>query len=450
MLHLAIEHNKFLMHYQIHAIKPLKPIFNGENVKLSNNRFVKRLATVSGGALLGQLFLVASTPLLTRLYGVEIFGTYIILSSIANLIGSSAAGRYELALSLADDEDVHHLLRLCIVLPLMMSLILMFPAIAFGGAISSAFGIEAYQELLWTAPVILFFSVIPLSFDFYNLRYDMPIRGGIGRTIQYSLQAIVQVAGGYLGFGLYALIAGIVFSTLARLLFFIFSISSEARWQLARLSWSRTVCVARKFWRFPALNASAALLANFSQNATPLLLSYVGGAALAGIYGGAMRILNAPIRLLGNAATRVFVTELRTAKSSSAIFLSSGTILGATGALLYVPIVIAGPVLFTLLLGHGWGESGEYARAMAPFLWIRLLLTPLGNASNLFNGQKENFLFGLVSGVLPLGVCGALLAAHYGGLTAIWFYSISSAVLGTIQLIWIYRRLVAHDRSKGV
>jgi hypothetical protein len=153
--------------------------------------------------------------------------------------------------------------------------------------------------------------------------------------------------------------------------------------------------------------------------------------------------------LIGNAATRVFVTELRVAKSSAGMFISSAIILGVAGTAIYLPIVIIGPVLFSFLLGSEWQLSGEYARALAPVLWVRLLLTPLGNSSPIFGGYQGNLIFSLAGGVLPLFACGVTFTQSHNGLLAVWTYSIAGAIIGLIHLGWLFTRLRRFDISRS-
>jgi O-antigen/teichoic acid export membrane protein len=410
-------------------------------VAYARGRFVRQLVTVSGGAMVGQALLLASTPAITRLYSPELFGLYIMLSAIATCIGAASTGRFELLLSIAEDEDVYHVIRLCVLLPLMSAALVAVPSLPaslFPAAVPWDAGLAEHALLL---PALVFFSTIPVSVDFYNLREGKALLGGLGRTAQYGVQAIVQVAGGFAGAGLFGLAGGVVAAAVVRMSLFFAFMPAPLRRRVVAERWRPTRAYARTHWRYPVFSATSALIGGLGQSAIPLIVGGAGGAAAAGAFGAAMRIMNAPVRLIGNAATRVFLAEQRLSASSWKLFRTAGLLLGGVSLLIYAPLAIGGPDLFDLLLGDGWAMAGEIARAMALALMLRLVITPLSNVLNRHGGQHANLVFSVLGAILPLLACLAPILLDGDIVAAVWSYSIASAAVTAAHLVYIARFL---------
>ena len=68
---------------------------------LPRGRFARSVALVTTGTALGQGLVVASAPLLTRLYTPVDFGVLAVYGSMVSLVAVVAALRYELAIALS-------------------------------------------------------------------------------------------------------------------------------------------------------------------------------------------------------------------------------------------------------------------------------------------------------------------------------------------------------------
>jgi O-antigen/teichoic acid export membrane protein len=68
---------------------------------LPKGGFARSVALVTAGSVLGQGLVLASAPLLTRLYTPADFGVLAVYGSIVSLVAVVAALRYELAIALS-------------------------------------------------------------------------------------------------------------------------------------------------------------------------------------------------------------------------------------------------------------------------------------------------------------------------------------------------------------
>ena len=74
------------------------------NSKLLDSRFVRRLTILSGGFLLGQLLILATSPILTRLFTPAEFGVYAVFTALTGIFGNVLSMRYELAVPIAKGD----------------------------------------------------------------------------------------------------------------------------------------------------------------------------------------------------------------------------------------------------------------------------------------------------------------------------------------------------------
>jgi O-antigen/teichoic acid export membrane protein len=69
-----------------------------------------------------------------------------------------------------------------------------------------------------------------------------------------------------------------------------------------------------------------------------------------------------------------------------------------------VPIVLiaAGPFLFAIVFGEEWREAGEYARILAPWMFLDLIRAPIVQVGSIVRKQQQVLYFSIVSSVLLL------------------------------------------------
>src|SRR5579859_6097194 len=85
-------------------------------VLMANRPFLKDVSIMLTGAAGGQAVSLLLSPLLTRLYSPQEFGTLSVYSAIVAILVVISSLRYELALPLVrDDEDAVNLMAVCLV-----------------------------------------------------------------------------------------------------------------------------------------------------------------------------------------------------------------------------------------------------------------------------------------------------------------------------------------------
>src|SRR5437660_1191678 len=126
---------------------------------MPKSRFVRRMAMLSGGTALGQLTLVASSPILTRLYGPKSFGALGVFVSLASILAMVAALRYEFAVPVArDEQEAVELVGVGNAASVVMALATAL-GVWFGGDwLARVTSVPDLVPLLWLLPVTVLFN----------------------------------------------------------------------------------------------------------------------------------------------------------------------------------------------------------------------------------------------------------------------------------------------------
>lgn len=72
---------------------------------VKSNSFLQNVAILSSGTVISQLIVIATSPLLSRMYSVESFGILSIFTSFTVFLAVLSTGRYELAVGLPKEDS---------------------------------------------------------------------------------------------------------------------------------------------------------------------------------------------------------------------------------------------------------------------------------------------------------------------------------------------------------
>jgi O-antigen/teichoic acid export membrane protein len=401
------------------------------------------LTLLAGGALAQALPLLLG-PLLTRLYTPQEFGLYHLFAAVAANVAVVACGRYEFALPLAADEGEAQALRtLCLRLGLLVSL-----AAALGGAAWAALRGEAWPLALGAAVAAL--GAVSLA-TLWATRTQQFRRLAVARVLQHGGGAVGQAVagwaqGGVTAGGVMGGLMGLIGAPIAAALL-------TAAW--LRLPWRGAVVpasdlrtVARRYRQFPLLNTPHAFAGALQDTLALAVLAAALGPAAAGFWSLALRYLKAPATLVGGAVSQALYPQLATAglagqgsphrhdshaRQCVVTAASRGAVrrvmwaLTAVAAPLVATLWWAGPWLFMQLFGPAWADAGVLARALALYIGLHFVASPLAVVTMAWGAQAWALKLALVG--QAVFVAALALGVHLGGLAGAG-WAVSAAMAG--------------------
>jgi O-antigen/teichoic acid export membrane protein len=396
------------------------------------------VARLSTGTAVGQALVVASTPLLTRIYPPEAFGKFGLFLSFASVAMVFVGLRYDLAIASASgDAESDELLATALLASVPTSVLaatclwLMIAGDVLGLAALPVISVPVIGGLLLATGAVM-------ALRYWNVRAFRFRVVATASALQGFGRAIVPLAFAAAGPGWWGLLAG---DAAGRLL----GAASLARGAATRLRGTSAAAIAaaaRRYWRYPAVIMPSSGLDAIAV-ALPLpLVSTLFGVGAAGQFALVQRVAAVPASLIaasfadaihaeGSRIRETDQSQLRT------LALQSARRLGLLGAAIYVPMLILAPSAFPLLFGHEWREAGVLAAILTPFLWLTLIVSPLSRLILVTGRTGLKLLADLVCLVLPSS---ALLVGRDLGFTwAVATFSLAStlAYLFYLGIIWL-------------
>jgi O-antigen/teichoic acid export membrane protein len=406
------------------------------------------MTLLSGGTFLGQAILMLSSPLLTRLYTPAEFGALAVFTALASMLIVGMALRYEFAVPVCrDEEDALGMVAVSAIAVTALALLLGLLVLALGDPLARLLGLHGHPGLLWLLPPVLWLWGLTLPLSGWSIRRGSFRLQAAGNVAQFAAQASAQLGLGVLGVGGGGLVVGYSLGPVARLAFLLRALGAEDRRRLRRLPLARLRALARAHWRYPVFSSSSSVLQSASQMLPAVLVAALYGPAAAGLFGLTQRVLGAPVRMLGEAASQVFLGEIarlegaalhRLFRRTALLFLAAGLV-GAT------PFLLAGPGLFALVFGESWREAGTLVQLLVPLYVARFIVVPVSQTLNV-TGRQHLHLTASTLNVLALaGSFGAGAALALPMTTTVLLYSAGStaAFLFYLAAAWRAARLAA-------
>lgn len=396
--------------------------------------------TLLAGGLAAQAVPLLFGPWLTRLYGPEAFGTYHVFAAVAANVAVVACARYEFALPMAaDDAEADALAALAGRLLVATTLLA-----ALGGA-GWALATGTHWPLALPLAVAALGAVSLATMAATRAQRFRALAAG--RVLQHGGGALLQALAGLVHAGVGGLIAGVVAAAAATAA--LLRLPLAAAWRVPR---SRRVDAARRHRQFPLLNTPHAFAGALQDTLAVSLVAAALGPAAAGFWGLSLRYLKAPATLVGGAVSQALYPRLAAGggggpaggptragrRDVRRVMLA----LAAIAAPLVLALWIAAPWAFARVFGREWQGAGELAQALALYIGLHFVASPLGVVTMAWNAQawalklalvgQGVFVAALATGLALDGLRGAgwavsaAMAAYFG----FYFWRLATWPLG--------------------
>lgn len=375
--------------------------------------------TLAAGGAVAQALPLLLGPWLTRLFSPADFGVYHLFAAVAANLAVVACGRYEFALPLAaDDGEAHALRRLA--LRLLVATTLLAALGAAGWAFADA---AAGAWVAWLPLAVAAAGAVSLA-TLWATRAQRFRALAAARVLQYGGAALAQVAAGWAGAGVTGLIAAPIAAALLATAVLRLPLGGAGAASLALAD------VARRHRAFPLLNTPHAFAGALQDTLSLALIAAMLGPAAAGFWGLALRYLKAPATLVGSAVSQALYPKLASAGQTAEARRAVRQVMGLL-ALLATPLVLAlwalGPWAFEALFGAAWRDAGLLARALALYIGLHFVASPLAVVTMAWQGQGWALRLALVGQVAF--VAALALGLRWGGLAGAG-WAVSAAMAG--------------------
>ncbi|NNC41122.1 MAG: lipopolysaccharide biosynthesis protein [Acidimicrobiia bacterium] len=411
--------------------------------------FVRSTAILAGGTTLGQVLLVASSPVLTRLFDPEEFGIFGLYVAFIITVSSVLSLRYETAIVTAETlEDARNIAGLALRLVVPTSILATLALFQF-----VAFSLFGFDDLPLFATLFAFGAMtaggITLVGRHWLLRQERYQLMAQIAVAQHGGRAGMQILLGLLGLGWVGLVAGDLLGRVLAMLRATFPAFGQIR-AAARFNRSRALALGRRHLELAKYLTPSTIINSLAQLVAVPLVSLLYGVVAAGQFFLVTRVLALPASLIGAAVADSFHGRIaRSFRSGEGainqMFKRTSAALLAVGAIPTILLMLFGEPLFRFAFGSRWDQAGAVAAVLAPRFLAAFVVSPVSRIVLVLGGQRAKLLYD----VLALGgVVGALLFADAADLDLVEA-GIALSIVGTIAYAIYYAILwrIASDES---
>lgn len=209
----------------------------------------------------------------------------------------------------------------------------------------------------------------------------------------------------------------------------------------------------RDFWRaqrrFPLLALPADTINAASGQLPVLLITTQFGAEASGLFALTIRVLGAPIGLLGAAVLDVFkrsaAASYRETGSCRAQYMRTFWFLAAGGAALALGVTWLAEPIFALAFGETWRQAGVMAVWLMPMFALRFVASPLSYVFYIADKQHVDLVWQCA--LLAMTLAAFTLPASLQGSLELYAAGYGVLYVAYAALSFHYSKGRAHDRS---
>ncbi|WP_323703205.1 lipopolysaccharide biosynthesis protein [Mammaliicoccus sp. Dog046] len=375
---------------------------------MSKNKFLNDSLIMVLSSGIAQIILIATIPIISRLYSPSEFGVFTIFSNVVTVLIPIINARYDLLIITAkSDKRANILSSISFVISLIIILILLPVA-----GVYIVLHPEYMLETILVIVILLLVSLTNIFTSYLNREKNYKMLGiiNISRALFMSL---IQIILGYMYFGSVGLIIGFAFSYIAG------------------------VTIGYKSFKnhFKIIKNKNQIINEFIKNKNQLIFStpsiFLNSLSFSvviffigilftnedvGIYGMVTRILGVPITIITLGLSKIFM------QSSHENYMSTGSFRGQLTSIsgilivlslfLYLPFYFINDKLITAILGSDWVDTIFIIKIVIPMFMIRMIVSTVSLSVIVFNKQHIELIFQSI--FLGVTIVGYFLTVNIG------------------------------------
>lgn len=386
--------------------------------KLINNDFFKNVMVLMTGTTLAQAIPILVSPVLTRIYSPEQYGTLALFMSIVTVIAVIATFRYELSIMLpASDEDAINVFALAVFIALILSLFIILIILGFNQQFSCWLNNPSISTWLYFVPLMVLLIGLYQSMHYWMSRHRQYRRLATAQVIRSGVKAGTQVGLVYIipSVGTAGLITGAIVGQLIGTIVIWVQASKEIIGKVKYVSRATMIAQSKEYKKFPLINAPHALINNLASSLPVILLTSFFSATIAGFYSLSLTVIMLPSSLISNAIGQVFYQRISQAYNNREnlypLVIRLVKVLFLLAIVPFMLLFVFAPHLFSFIFGQEWIEAGKYTRILVPWILMRFVVAPLSYIPLTLGFQAKAFrieLTGFMAVIIALSIGASL------------------------------------------
>lgn len=367
---------------------------------------IKNVITLFSGAALAQAITLLALPILTRLYSPENFTVLASFTSLLALLSAVACLRFEIAIPIPNkQEQALHLLYFSIISVIGITIITCL-CITFGSNWINQVTNQRLKDYLWLLPLTVFLSGLYNALQYWMTREGVFKIVAKTRVSQSISGASAQIGFGYLGLSPIGLLLGVMLNSgigIVKLLRFFYKNYKSIITKVSYIELKRTF---KLYNRFPKYSTFEALTNNAGIQVPVLIIAALALGEEAGYLMLAMRLLSAPMGLLGGAISQVFLTEASDKYNAGELTYFTNKTIIMLAKISIIPLLLIGvisPMIIPLIFGDQWERTGVLISWMVPWFFLQFIVSPVSMVLHITDNQRIALLLQIFGFILRAG-----------------------------------------------
>ncbi|MBX3423879.1 MAG: oligosaccharide flippase family protein [Pirellulaceae bacterium] len=413
--------------------------------KKTNTSFRGDVLRLASGTGVAQAVGLAAAPILTRLFAPDAFGQSAMFATIVSVLCIVASLGYEYAIvsPKSDRLAANLLVAVMLVCTAVVVLILAPLTIFLGTPILSGLRMTELAGVIWLMPIAVWLHGTYQALNYWNVRSKYFTRLSISQVTATATSNGTNLGFGFAGYatGAYMISAQITGQAIATIVLGAQILRDDGRFIASCLSGRAMKHLLGKYKNFPLYYTGANLVRTVSSSLVIFLLAASFSPAILGFYSLALRLLLAPVGLLGGAISRVFHEKAAVASLDGTLPVLVTSTFGQLANLGVYPIMLTGifaEELFSFVFGDRWIEAGLYAAILSPYVALQFITAPIGILTAVLQLQRFSLIFNSL--VLVSTASGLVIAGYVGNaVLAVALVSIIGSATYIIKSVLINR-----------
>ncbi|WP_416392028.1 oligosaccharide flippase family protein [Alloalcanivorax xenomutans] len=409
--------------------------------KFSKKTHVKSILTLVGGTAFSQVVSLIALPIITRIYAPEDFGVLALFSSIVTILAIAGCLRYEIAIPLPkSDDEAFGLMLLSLLISAFFSLFLFFLVFLCTEYFDRILAGNAISKFLFLIPLGVWLTSSYNAIQYWATRKKEFKAIATTRMSQACTAAFLQIVCGLIVSSPVGLLIGQICQNGAGVVNLTRKAVSNFWQRVGNVRWSQMKRISQEYQRFPKYSAAEGLANSAGIQLPLMLIATMAVSSEAGFLLLAMRVLTAPMGLIGGAVAQVYYSNAAEKYREENIKEITLQTLGAllkigVGPILFLSIVA--PNIFPLIFGENWERAGVLVGWMGGWMAIQFISSPVSMSMHIRGWQKGMLVLTIFGLVVRVG--SVLLAYCVNSIYMVETYIVSSTVFYAICLFVFVR-----------
>jgi O-antigen/teichoic acid export membrane protein len=421
--------------------------------KIFKKQFVRSVFVVASGTAFAQVLMIVFSPLITRIYGPDVFGVLGVFTSIANIIIPISALTLPIAIVLPkEDKEGESIAYLSVKATAYLAMILLILVLIAGNNLLHLLNAESIGKFIYLLPLVVIFSGLTQISQQRLYRVKNFNVGAKVQVVKTLVMNVVQVAIGIIIPHSIVLIVTTILGYGLQAVILLRSLPMKFKWIINKNLFKLTTeekSLLKKYRDFPLYRMPQIFINSFSNSLPIMLLSVYFGPASVGFYTIGKKVLGLPSQLIGQAIGDVFYPHASSVANNKQrithLLIKSTVSLAFIGILPFGIVVIFGPQLFSFVFGQEWNLAGVYAQWLSLWSFFVFINRPSVRVLPIINAQQfflKFEIFGTIIKSVSIMLGGMFFKSD---LLAIAFFSITNVILNILLIIYTIHKTKVYD-----